>query len=118
MTASTSDWFAYAILAVVVGLVLKRLLTVLIARQKLPAILKEGAQIIDVRSPGEFAAGHASGSRNIPLDSLDAAISSLNPTRWVVLCCASGTRSAMAERRLRRKGFTQVINAGSWRQLP
>jgi rhodanese-related sulfurtransferase len=40
------------------------------ARLRIPALLQEGAQIVDVRSPAEFAAGHASGSRNIPLGEL------------------------------------------------
>ena len=37
--------------------------------------------------------------------------------RPVIVCCASGTRSAMAAHRLRRLGFKQVVNAGSWRSL-
>ncbi len=34
-----------------------------------------------------------------------------------IVCCASGTRSAMAAHRLRRLGFGRVVNAGSWRSL-
>jgi rhodanese-related sulfurtransferase len=31
--------------------------------------------------------------------------------------CASGTRSAMARRKLKSLGFEKVLNAGSWRSL-
>jgi phage shock protein E len=43
--------------------------------------------------------------------------SELDPERPVIVCCASGTRSAMAAHRLRRLGFNRVLNAGSWRSL-
>jgi len=41
----------------------------------------------------------------------------LDRNRPVIVCCASGTRSAMAAFRLRRLGFSRVVNAGSWRSL-
>ncbi len=72
---------------------------------------------MDVRSPGEFAGGHAEGSVNIPLQELEQRIKELDPSRWVIVCCASGTRSAMARRRLRARGFERVLNAGSWRNV-
>ena len=118
MSTSTGTWISYGLLGLSVALVLKRLLTGLIARRKIPEILKQGAQIVDVRSPGEFASRHAASSRNIPLNDLGQEAKRLDPNRWVVVCCASGTRSAMARRQLRRQGFRRVLNAGSWRNLP
>ncbi len=88
------------------------------ARRRIPALLAEGAQIVDVRSPQEFAGGHAPGSMNIPLQELEQKAKTLDPGRWVIVCCGSGTRSAMAARRLRGLGFSQVLNAGTWRNLP
>jgi rhodanese-related sulfurtransferase len=87
------------------------------ARRRVPELKREGAQLVDVRSPGEFASGHAPGSVNIPLSELDSRVKELDPDRWVVVACASGSRSAMAAQRLRRLGFRQVMNAGSWRNL-
>ena len=87
------------------------------ARRRIPSLLAQGAQVVDVRGPGEYAGGHAPGSLNIPLAELDQRAGELDPKRWVIVCCASGTRSAMARRRLLKRGFDQVLNAGSWRNL-
>lgn len=86
-----------------------------VARRRVAVLRASGARIVDVRSAAEFAAAHAHGSVNIPLSDLGARLGELDPQRWNVLCCASGGRSAMAARRLRRAGFKQVYNAGSWR---
>jgi len=88
------------------------------ARRRIPGLLKDGAQVVDVRGPGEYAAGHAAGSVNIPLQELGQRARELDPNRWVIVCCASGTRSALARRRLRALGFGRVLNAGPWRNLP
>jgi phage shock protein E len=101
-----------------VGIVFRRVIMLLNARRRIPELLKSGAQIVDVRSPDEFAVGHAAGSRNIPLGDLQAGTEDLDPNRWIIVCCASGTRSGMARRWLLRHGFRQVLNAGSWRNLP
>jgi rhodanese-related sulfurtransferase len=80
-------------------------------------LLQEGAQIIDVRSPGEFSGGHYPGSKNIPLDRIDKESGKLNKEKTYILCCASGMRSGMATSALKSKGFEKVYNAGSWRSL-
>jgi rhodanese-related sulfurtransferase len=105
------------LLALVVAYFAWRVVGALRARYRVPALLKEGAQIVDVRSVAEFVGGHHPGSVNIPLNELDARSQELDRSRWVVVCCASGTRSAMARHKLRRLGFERVLNAGSWRSL-
>lgn len=76
-------------------------------------LVAQGARLVDVRSPGEYAAGHIDGAINIPVDQIGNRASSLDPKdRPVVVYCASGTRSAMARRTLRSAGFTQVFNLG------
>ena len=53
-------------------------------------LLADGAIIVDVRSKGEFAAGHIKGSVNIPLDTLSASLKKLpNKEKVVITCCAS-----------------------------
>ena len=70
--------------------------------------------IIDVRTPEEFSAGHASGSLNIPLHEIILRVDEIKQlSQPVILCCASGNRSTQAELLLRKKGI-DCINAGSW----
>jgi rhodanese-related sulfurtransferase len=87
------------------------------AMEDLMALKAAGAQIVDVRSPGEFVQGHVAGSRNIPLDQVQARLPEIDPSRPVLLCCASGGRSGMAKLILDKAGFQQVHNAGSWTRL-
>ena len=52
--------------------------------------------VIDVRQPGEWAAGCIEGSRNIPLPKLTEAIHEIPRDRSVVLHCQTGYRSTIA----------------------
>ena len=105
------------LVGVVIAYFAWRLINPILVRRRLPALLNEGAQVVDVRSPGEFAAGHFTNSVNIPLQQIGERAGDLDRNRPVIVCCASGTRSAMAALRLRRLGFSRVVNAGSWRSL-
>ena len=119
MKEDMGSLISYALVALCVVLVLSRLISTLNARRRIPELLKGGgAQVIDVRSPDEFASGHAAGSRNIPLSDLERGAKTLDPNQWIIVCCASGTRSGIARRSLQRSGFTKVLNGGSWRNLP
>ena len=83
----------------------------------LPALKAQGALLIDVRSEGEYASGHAPGTINIPLNNLSEESKKLSKDKSIVVCCASGTRSAFARKILQRNGFKKTFNAGSWRAL-
>ena len=59
--------------------------------------------VIDVRTPGEYAAGHLPGAHNIPLDHLHTALPALKTAAArgeLLVVCASGNRSATACARL------------------
>lgn len=79
-------------------------------------MVKEGAAIIDVRTPAEYKNGHIKGSINIPLQILDKNMSKLNKNKPVITCCASGMRSGSAKVLLKSKGF-DAYNGGSWTSL-
>lgn len=80
-------------------------------------LLKDGAVVIDVRTPGEFRGGHVEGSRNIPLQSLSSKLSSLKKQKKVIItCCASGMRSGKAAKILRQSGL-EAHNGGSWQAV-
>jgi len=108
----------YLIPAAFVAFVAWRAISSWYVRHKIPELLRDGAQVIDVRTPAEFAAGHSSQSRNIPLGELGDRVKELDSARCVIVCCASGSRSAIARRMLRQRGFLRVFNAGSWHRLP
>lgn len=82
------------------------------------ALVKQGALILDVRTPGEFSSGHIKGAVNIQVDQLSHNLDKLkDKNRVIITCCASGMRSASARGILKSKGYTQVYNGGSWISL-
>jgi rhodanese-related sulfurtransferase len=80
------------------------------------SLVKNGAQVVDVRSREEFASGHLKGSVNIPLHELSKNLSKIRKDKAVVVCCASGARSASAKSLLQSHGYT-VHNGGGWHRL-
>lgn len=75
-----------------------------------PAALSErlgdrGVLVLDVRQPGEWRRGHIPGSVNLPLPQLKSKLATLPRERTIVAVCASGHRSAVACRALRREGY-------------
>lgn len=80
-------------------------------------LIENGAQIIDVRTRGEYASGHIKGSINIPLNELSSQIKKLKKDKAIITCCASGMRSASAKAQLKALGFEEVHNGGGWYSL-
>ncbi len=66
------------------------------------------AQLIDVREPNEYEAGHILGARNIPLSQLKMRMKELRPDKPVYLYCQSGSRSARAAQFLYKKGYKDL----------
>jgi rhodanese-related sulfurtransferase len=85
--------------------------------EDLMALKAAGAQVVDVRTPAEYAQGHAAGSVNIPLDELRLRIPEIDPGTPVIVCCASGGRSGQAKAMLEQAGYPEVHNAGPWTRL-
>ncbi|MEI6274452.1 MAG: FAD-dependent oxidoreductase [Prolixibacteraceae bacterium] len=74
--------------------------------------------IIDVRTPSEFLGGAYPGAINIPVDEVQRRISEFgNQSREITVYCASGARSAYAQKILQQLGFTQVKNGGGIAQM-
>ena len=77
----------------------------------------EGAVILDVRTPVEFADGHIKAAVNIPLDGLKNSLGELKKkNKTVITCCRSGARSAIAANMLTNAGIN-AVNGGSWQSL-
>ena len=67
-----------------------------------------GLQIVDVRNPGEAAAGMIANAVNIPVGQLPDRIGELDPATPTVVYCAGGYRSSVAASFLRQRGFADV----------
>jgi rhodanese-related sulfurtransferase len=72
----------------------------------------QGALLIDVREPSEYAQAHAPGSTLIPLGQLEHRLAELSTHKGkpIALICRSGNRSGQAQEILVKAGFTQVVN--------
>ncbi|WP_301100617.1 rhodanese-like domain-containing protein [Propionivibrio sp.] len=73
-------------------------------------INREDAQIVDVREPDEYSAGHLPESRNIPAGRLEERASELDKfkDKPLILICQSGSRSTGACKQLMNLGFTRA----------
>lgn len=67
-------------------------------------------ELVDVRTPEEFAEAHIPDSVNRPLGDLDTWAPSLNPDAEYVMICGVGKRSATARDALAQRGFQRVHN--------
>ena len=74
---------------------------------------REGAILLDVRTPQEYREGHIPESRNLPLQTIDKVASVVdNQDRPLFVYCYSGARSAQAAALLRRMGYSNVTDIG------
>lgn len=75
-------------------------------------------QIVDVRNPGEAAAGMIPGAVNIPVGQLPDRCDELDVRKPTVVYCAGGYRSSVAASLLRQRGFGDVSDLlggyGAW----
>jgi rhodanese-related sulfurtransferase len=80
-------------------------------------LVRDGAVILDVRTPAEYQGGHIKGSINVPLQSLQGSLGKIPKNKTVITCCASGMRSASAKSVLKSAGYAEVHNGGGWMSL-
>lgn len=83
-------------------------------QEALDSMKSDGStQLVDVRSPQEYAAGHIPGAISLPLDELGKAAALLpDPKARIFVYCLSGGRSSMAVSMLKRGGYADVHNIG------
>ena len=80
-------------------------------------ILKEGAFLVDVRTPAEFEEGHVNGSINIPLDQVPNQLAQFKGKEHIIVFFRSGNRSGQAKIILEQNGFKNVTNGGTWMEV-
>ena len=109
------SWTVYLIAGAAAAVVLMMKKSGQISARDAAAHLKNGAWVIDVRSPDEFRSGHLRDALNLPLDDLVAAAPERlkDKNQILLLHCLSGMRSGMAQRKLQALGYANVFNLGS-----
>jgi glyoxylase-like metal-dependent hydrolase (beta-lactamase superfamily II)/rhodanese-related sulfurtransferase len=85
------------------------------------AAVLDGAVVVDVREPDEFAAGHIEGARHMPLGSLPSTLSQLPRDRPILAYCGHGERATTALSLLEQAGFSgPLLNLdngfGAWEE--
>lgn len=83
-----------------------------INKNELVRFLKDGAILVDVRSPQEYREGHLEGAMLIPEYELMSKHSKIFESKdeTIVLYCSNGLRSKKAQRKLEKLGYTNVYN--------
>ena len=75
--------------------------------------MQAGAQLIDVRTAEEFAAGHIQDAVLLPLQDIEAGtLPNISKEQALYVYCRSGNRSAEAVAILQQSGYTNVIDLG------
>src|SRR5690554_452465 len=84
---------------------------------QLTEVIKDGAFLVDVRTPAEFSAGSVKGAVNIPLDKVPSQLSKFKGKKNIIVFCRSGSRSGQAKSILENNGLQNVINGGTWQNV-
>lgn len=81
-------------------------------------LIEQGVQVIDVRSPQEYAGGHLPNALNVPLDQLAQWLTQHSDKQTpFVLYCGAGIRAQKGCDILRANGFSCAINGGALKDL-
>jgi phage shock protein E len=110
------NWTIALILAAIIAIIFVMNKSGRISPKDALAYLKNGALVIDVRSPGEFNSGHSPTAINIPLDNIETVLPRRvkDKNQVLLLHCHSGMRSGAAIRKLKSMGYANAFNLGSY----
>lgn len=110
-----NDYIVWVIAGLILGGFLWLKFRFFVSAQKVGALVKEGALVIDVRTESEYHSDPVEGAKNLPLSELPKGIGKLCPNKeQVILChCLSGSRSAFGVAQLRKLGYRNSFNLGS-----
>jgi rhodanese-related sulfurtransferase len=83
-----------------------------ISSQDLIRLMNQGALVLDIRKPDEYASGHVNGAKQLPSDQILTAGENFKrfKEKPVVVYCESGSLAAAAVRQLNLQGFTKAFS--------
>jgi len=87
----------------------------LIVCEEARQLVADGAHLVDVRTPREYAQDALPGAVNVPLQNLLVGIQQLEKDKPIILYCASGMRSQQASQALSIFGHAAVHDLGGLR---
>lgn len=93
------------------------------AEQMVPEValtkVAQGAMLVDVRTPEEYAEGHLPEAVNIPFEQIVEVFAKQGIAKDtpVVVYCRSGRRSGIAKESLDNAGYQAVYNGGGYDSL-
>ena len=110
------NWTTTLIIAAIVAVIFMMKKSGQISAKDALEKVRNGALVIDVRSPGEFNSGHLTTAINIPLDEIETALPKRvkDKNQVLLLHCASGMRSGMAKSKLIGMGYANTFNLGGY----
>lgn len=82
-----------------------------ISSQDLIRLMNQGALVLDIRKPDEFAQGHVNGAKHLPSDQILTASETFKrfKDKPVVVYCDSGSLASAAVRQLNQQGFSKAF---------
>src|SRR5450755_2053638 len=106
------NWTTILVIAAIITVIFMKKKSGQISAKDALAYLKNGALVIDVRSPGEFNSGHLPVAINIPLDEIETVLPKRvsDKNQVLLLHCRSG----MAKKKLNGMGYPNAFNLGSY----
>ena len=112
----TMSWIMALAIVAIAGGVLLHGQSSQIAPETALAYLRNGALVIDVRTPAEFSAGHLPNAMNIPLAQIESEspLPLKDKNQVLLLHCQGGMRSAKAAKLLSGMGYVNVFDLGSY----
>ena len=110
------DLLAVLAIAFIIHFLIKTLVLRDLSVDQAREMIQDGAVIVDVRSDGEYSSANIKESVYVPLNELKEKIDKVVPDkeRTVLLHCRSGGRSFAAKRMMKKLGYNNVFNIGSF----
>jgi len=114
VTVTQWTFYALAFIGLISFMVMRR--SGQISKREAADYIRQGAFVVDVRSPREFSAGHLLQAVNFPLDELEGLVPQRikDKNRVILVHCRSGLRSKKAKERLLKIGYQNVFDLGSY----
>ena len=83
-----------------------------ISKQQLENMINQGAILLDVRSPQEYAEGHLKNAILLPFYEIEKNYNNILPNKLqpIIVYCSSGYRSQKAKIKLEKLGYMKVYN--------